>query len=296
MNDRRERLVKALACPACRAPLRPVDAGFQCTECDKAFANVGAVPCFRTEYDADAEARYMGGWQGWLRSRPRLYEWVFAIFAPVLVTGPNLAKRLAARLGKDALVIDLGAGNDRRDPHFINVDMLPYPEVDVIADGETLPFADGCAAGILSIAVLEHVQDPLQLLGEAKRVLQPGGELVLAVPFLQPFHAAPHDYRRWTRVGLQEELRGAGFTVTDSGVYCGPSSALAWLVAAWWTHLLSLGNERVRRMLSPVVQALFSWLKWPDLLLARMNGSDELASVVWVSARRAEQPKEPPEG
>ncbi|MBI2689436.1 MAG: methyltransferase domain-containing protein [Acidobacteria bacterium] len=51
------------------------------------------------------------------------------------------------------------------------------------ADVSTIPFAAGTFSGALSMNMLDCVPQPLQLLCETGRVLQPGAEAVLATPF-----------------------------------------------------------------------------------------------------------------
>jgi SAM-dependent methyltransferase len=50
------------------------------------------------------------------------------------------------------------------------------------ADGYDLPFADGSFGLVLLIAVLEHTSEPWRLLAEARRVLKPGGRVLIVVP------------------------------------------------------------------------------------------------------------------
>ncbi len=54
----------------------------------------------------------------------------------------------------------------------------------VCADGRALPLATGSVGGVLSLGVVEHDEaGPEKSLREIRRVMQPGGTLVLAVPF-----------------------------------------------------------------------------------------------------------------
>lgn len=78
------------------------------------------------------------------------------------------------------------------------------------ADG-SWPVDDGGADVVLSTETLEHVPDPGAFLAEAFRVLRPGGQLVLTVPFAARWHYVPYDYWRFTPSALTMLLEGAGF-------------------------------------------------------------------------------------
>jgi len=91
---------------------------------------------------------------------------------------------------------------------------------DAFADARHLPLADGSTDSALMLHVLEHLDRPGQALREAARILRPGGSLLIEVPFLYPVHDAPLDYRRWTREGLEVEIRAVGLrtdTITPIG-------------------------------------------------------------------------------
>jgi SAM-dependent methyltransferase len=49
-------------------------------------------------------------------------------------------------------------------------------------DGYALPFATGSFGIVLLVAVLEHTREPWRVLAEAKRVLKPGGRVIMVVP------------------------------------------------------------------------------------------------------------------
>ncbi len=77
---------------------------------------------------------------------------------------------------------------------------------DIVGDVQALPFADGTQEAIVCLAVLEHVEDPIQSARELYRVLKPGGYCFVYVPFLYYYHAEKGyygDYWRFTEDGLR---------------------------------------------------------------------------------------------
>jgi predicted SAM-dependent methyltransferase len=86
-------------------------------------------------------------------------------------------------------------------PGFVNVDALAdAPGVDVVADiGERLPFDDAAADLVYGSHVLEHfpTAEVPRLLAEWRRVLKPGGALLLAVPDLQVISSMLIERRGW---------------------------------------------------------------------------------------------------
>lgn len=83
--------------------------------------------------------------------------------------------------------------------------------------GDTWPVADHAADAVLCTETLEHVLDPPGFLAEALRALQPGGRLILTVPFAARWHYIPFDYWRFTPSALVHLLSGSGFA--DIQVY-----------------------------------------------------------------------------
>lgn len=79
-------------------------------------------------------------------------------------------------------------------------------QFDLIEPDTRLPFADGSFDTVLSFQVLEHVKDVDNYLGEIRRVLAPGGRLVLATPD-RSTRLLPMQ-RPWNRWHLHEYSRG----------------------------------------------------------------------------------------
>lgn len=65
--------------------------------------------------------------------------------------------------------------------------------------------------GIVCLSVLEHVYDPFAAIVQIRRLLQPGGYLLIHLPFLYRYHAPPDleftDCYRFSRDGIAWMLR-----------------------------------------------------------------------------------------
>ena len=108
----------------------------------------------------------------WIKRHPWLY-----FFASCPYAAPywdRKIRRLLGEWGPSARVLDLGAGERKRAAHVLNLEIAPVPTTDVVGDGHALPFTDGCLDAVIVEAVLEHVQDPVGMVDEIRRVLKPG--------------------------------------------------------------------------------------------------------------------------
>lgn len=119
-------------------------------------------------------------------------------------------------------IADLGCGTmPYRDiltqycENYIGVDWAESQHefhADICADlNSELPMKSNQYDSVISFSVLEHLYNPQSFLTEAFRVLKPGGNLVMQVPFMWWVHEAPHDYFRFTSYGLHYLLEKAGF-------------------------------------------------------------------------------------
>lgn len=88
--------------------------------------------------------------------------------------------------------------------------------VDVYYDGLTLPFPDESIDLIFSSEVFEHIEKIDDIIIEIKRVLKPQGCLIVSAPFCWDEHEMPHDYRRFTAIGLEILLKRNGFQIEES--------------------------------------------------------------------------------
>ncbi len=139
----------------------------------------------------------------------------------------------------DGIVLDCGAG--RRPIYYeniINYEIVDYDTTDVLGVGEHLPFLDNSFDVVLSLAVLEHVREPMQCANEIARVLKPGGKLLCSMPFLQPLHGYPHHYFNATHQGLQRLFEDK-LEIEKISVPYGlhPVFALQWIIQRWANSL-----------------------------------------------------------
>lgn len=157
-----------------------------------------------------------------MRGRPAYFR-----LTPALYALRRVFNREGAPYIKGA-VLDAGAGFGAWTPVLAHagaetvtaVDRGAAPGLDAVADLKHLPYGDGAFEVVFCSQVLEHDPAPAALLAELRRVLKPGGVLLISVPHLSRIHDAPHDYFRFTAYGLRELLTAAGFdveTITPAG-------------------------------------------------------------------------------
>jgi SAM-dependent methyltransferase len=89
---------------------------------------------------------------------------------------------------------------------YVGIDMRPGPGVDVVANVEALPCADASVGTALALSTFEHVERFWLGFAELRRVLRPGGALLVSCPFYFHIHHHPRDYWRFTPDALESLL------------------------------------------------------------------------------------------
>lgn len=195
------------------------------------------------------------------------------VFAPGLVTTERVIEYPFVFQNLDGVtgpVLDVGCCSSRvpvalasRGFAVVGIDFNPYPHTHpnlraVRGDAMRMPFASGAFAAVLAVSVVEHIGighygDPgaargdLSAIREIRRVLRPGGRLLLTVPFgvasqsdfqrvydpaglselLAPLHMVRIEYA-WSHVGLWTPCTEAEAATVD---WRGTSRAVALVVA-----------------------------------------------------------------
>lgn len=84
-----------------------------------------------------------------------------------------------------------------------------------------LPIKNESFDTILLGDVLEHINEPANLINECARVLKNSGNVMIFVPFLYGLHEEPNDHFRYTEHGLRHLISSAGLSVKELNIYGG---------------------------------------------------------------------------
>jgi SAM-dependent methyltransferase len=164
-------------------------------------------------------------WPGRPRREPSRRSPTYAVRAPLA------AWLLAEAESSDGCrVLDVGCGDKPYYPFFadraseyVGVD-VDHPDADLHAPVENLPVADASFDLVLCTQVLEHADDPAQVVRELRRVVRPGGRVLASTHGVQVYHPHPLDLCRWTHAGLQRLFE---HNADWSSVTVAPSSGTA---------------------------------------------------------------------
>lgn len=221
--------------------------------------------------------------KSFLKQFPKLYYSIWHVFCPVmmLVNGPRMILKYTK---KGDTVIDVGSGPERLGKEFINVDIFPFPEVDIVASATELPFRDNSIDGAVSESVFEHVADAGFFAKEMMRVVKPGGFIYISAPFIHPYHASPDDFNRWTISGLKHLF--PELEIIKSGVRSGPWSAFLMFLAYWLGVIFAFGSKRLAPFLAHVFMLILGPLKYLDYFFMMMPGSDAVAAHLYILGKK----------
>jgi SAM-dependent methyltransferase len=154
------------------------------------------------------------------------------------------ASAIRSIAGAGGLVVDAGGGAPFTkglaafrdlfdDVDYRTLDVAAETRPDVVGDIHDLPFADETVDAFICRSVLEHVRRPEQAVNEMLRALRPGGQILVTVPSIYPYHARPGaggypDYWRFFEDSLKMLL--AGFSSVEIVRDGGPAKALVFFL------------------------------------------------------------------
>lgn len=236
----------------------------------------GSVDSMEVEYEHHRVEK-----RGLQLMKDRIKYWVSRDFRTAV--SRNALDTLMNSLKPGDLALSIGGGPMRVHEALVNLNIGPFPNVDIVADAHSLPYSSGCVDAIHCEAVLEHVRTPVKVVEEMLRVLKPGGRVYACTPFLQNYHGYPNHFQNFTLTGHCALFEDRGFRIIESGVAVGPMVALtdmASTLAAEFApaHLRNLAYWFVR-LGGLVVRPLDIWMN-------RAHAAYVLASSTFLVAER----------
>lgn len=193
-----------------------------------------------------------------LARRPKLTNRFYHLIH-VLSAGLESAVQTSGLRAGDR-VLDYGCGSMHHRAMFpegidyIGTDLTENDKADVALDADgRVPLPSASFDMVFSTQVLEHVEAPNIYLDECRRLLKPGGQLILSTHGTYTFHPCPYDYWRWTHLGLRRSLEQAGFEIQSLEGLCGGLPTALQL-------LQDVTHNKLPRFLRPVLYAFIQSL------------------------------------
>jgi len=122
----------------------------------------------------------------------------------------------------------------------------------ILGSLDAMPFPENDFDTVLCNAVLEHVGSADAVMKELFRVLRPNGHAIVAIPFLQPYHKSPRDFRRYTVEGMESLGLDHGFEIVAIKPVHTIAQTLGWIL---WEHLLERNTVLGQRIFWPLIWA-----------------------------------------
>jgi len=184
----------------------------------------------------------------------------------------------------DSLYLSIGGGPQRPHSALVNLNIGPFPNVDVVADAHNLPYADEIVDAIYCEAVLEHLQEPRKAIAEMWRVLKPEGKVYAITPFLQAYHGYPYHFQNYTLTGHVYAFESNGFEIIASGPCVGPMNAVVGIFSTFLKEYLPKFIGAPLRFLWELAGVVF--LKPLDKILLSRANAYSLAATTYVLAKK----------
>lgn len=169
----------------------------------------------------------------------RYDDWLFARFSlhlgrRIVEIGCGLGNQIQRLLDRELVV---GIETSTESVAVVQQRFADHPNIQAravsITDPRVLELAASRFDTALSLNVFEHIDDDVLALANTRRLLQPGGRLILIVPAHQFFYGtmdrAIGHYRRYSKRDLAQKLGAAGFELL-SQEYANMVGGLGWFV------------------------------------------------------------------
>ena len=101
---------------------------------------------------------------------------------------------------------------------------------------------------------------------------------------MQPFHAAPTDYTRWTHSGATKLV--SAFSEAEIIIGAGPTSGLLWVFQHWVAIVFSFGIKPLHDFLFIIMMIFTSPLKFLDILTDQIPNAEIISSGFYIIAKK----------
>jgi SAM-dependent methyltransferase len=188
-----------------------------------------------------------------------------------------------ANAGKASVCVSIGGGPTRAHPRLLNLNIGPFPNVDIVADAHQLPYADNSVDAIHCEAVFEHLHTPTAAAAEIFRVLKSRGKAYVCTPFLQTYHGYPSHYQNFTLTGHVALFERAGLKILESGTCVGPTFVLRNMVSVFVANYTPFPINFLLRAIWAVISLVIAPF---DILLRKRHDSHIMASTTYLLAEK----------
>lgn len=108
----------------------------------------------------------------------------------------NVVAELLGEVGDGKAVLDVPCGEgaftkrmleqgaDVFSADFVNILQIPHPQFSIVDMNERLPYSDAVFDAVICIDGLEHIERPFDFIKECRRIIRPGGVLIISTPNL----------------------------------------------------------------------------------------------------------------
>jgi len=289
-------LIDSIVCPACHSSMTRGMAERYCSACDITYSEVNGIPLMvhdandivlqpQTDGRAGSGKFLKAVFKVIIRSIPTGYHSPITAenFEFLRENTPAGAACLAVGGGIDAFGKDTARLGEDILADLVNLEVVPGPVVDLVADGHDIPFPDETFDLIISQAVLEHVKQPRRVVAEMLRVLKPGGLIFVDVPFIANVHMYS-DFWRFTPRGLQELMQD--FEPVRFGQNAGLGASAALINSELMAAVLSCGNTKYFYRLRLICRRLTSWQRCWDMILEKTSLPPDAPNSIYFIGRR----------
>ena len=278
-------IFKILCCPSCGTDINSVINS--CAKCGQRFYYEDDRIYF-TSFNTKEANNLFFKIKHFLKFRTSLYDSMVNVFGPVFTLPMKLSLNRFLKKYKTSpnqVIVNIGSGNTKLVKGIINLDIIDYKNVNIVSDIEQLPFLDHSIDILINIAVLEHVRNPERVVEEMYRVLKHGGIIYSYIPFLQPFHASPFDYKRYSSEGIKNLYNE--FEFISLKPTAGPMSALLWIFQEWLSMIFSFGIKPLYYLLCLFFMLLTFPIKILDLFLVYHPMAKNIASGFSIIVKKS---------